>query len=410
MKIIFFNMSHITVEGVSGGETIIMHLFKEWSKYEDVDLHIITTNIGKKKWELFGIKSDKVHALLDVPENQGNLARYFSRAWAMNKNYDAHELIKDADVIYSASDFWPDSFPASYFKKAYPRLVWIAGFYLFAPFPGAKNSPYKGKNFLKGLMYYISQQPAFNKIRNESDMVYITSEPDREIFLSSKRGYEDIIVVRGGVDTTESEKYLSSGEGKDTSEKKYDAVFMGRFHYQKGVLLLIDIWKEVVKMKSDAKLAAIGDGPQMQDMKERILEYGLQDNIELLGIKTGSSKHEVFKDSKMALHPATYDSGGMAAAEAMAWGMPGVSYDLPALKTYYPQGMFKVKEYADPKAFADLVIKLLNDSQFYNELRDKAIELIRTQWEWGKRARDVFELSEPRIIKHKKENKIQIKR
>ena len=43
----------------------------------------------------------------------------------------------------------------------------------------------------------------------------------------------------------------------------------------------------------------------------------------------------------MVVHPAIFDSGGMAAAEAMAWGLPGVSFDLPALKTYYPQGMIK---------------------------------------------------------------------
>ena len=49
----------------------------------------------------------------------------------------------------------------------------------------------------------------------------------------------------------------------------------------------------------------------------------------------------IFKDSKIVLHAAIYDSGGMAACEAMACELPGVSFDLPALKTCYPKGMFK---------------------------------------------------------------------
>jgi len=32
----------------------------------------------------------------------------------------------------------------------------------------------------------------------------------------------------------------------------------------------------------------------------------------------------------------------MAAMEAMAWSLPGVCFDLEALKTYYPKGMVKV--------------------------------------------------------------------
>ena len=52
--------------------------------------------------------------------------------------------------------------------------------------------------------------------------------------------------------------------------KKYDAVFIGRFHPQKGVLELIDIWKRVVNKKPQAKLAMIGDGPLMKKVQLKI--------------------------------------------------------------------------------------------------------------------------------------------
>ena len=40
----------------------------------------------------------------------------------------------------------------------------------------------------------------------------------------------------------------------------------------------------------------------------------LAKNIELLGFKDGSEKYAVFKQSKIIVHPAIFDSGGMAAA------------------------------------------------------------------------------------------------
>ena len=66
-------------------------------------------------------------------------------------------------------------------------------------------------------------------------------------------------------------------------KRKYDACFVGRFHQQKGVLVLIDIWKEVVKLKPDAKLAMIGNGPLEEEVKNRAKEYGIGNNIDLFG-------------------------------------------------------------------------------------------------------------------------------
>jgi glycosyltransferase involved in cell wall biosynthesis len=109
----------------------------------------------------------------------------------------------------------------------------------------------------------------------------------------------------------------------------------------------------------------------------------------MLGFKDGKEKYAIFKDSKMILHPAIYDSGGMAAAEGMAWGLPGISFDLEALKTYYPKGMVKTKCF-DKKAFADNILKLLSDTSFYEHVSKEARELIFEVWDWDKRADKIY--------------------
>jgi glycosyltransferase involved in cell wall biosynthesis len=165
---------------------------------------------------------------------------------------------------------------------------------------------------------------------------------------------------------------------------------MGRLHYQKGVLILVDIWKRVCEKKSDATLAMIGNGPLEEEARTKIKALGLARNIELLGFMDGEKKFDVFKQSKIMVHPATYDSGGMAAAEGMAWRLPGVSFDLEALKTYYPQGMVKIPCF-DEQQFADAVLRLLNDPSYYDEQARLAHELILNVWDWKKRAENVWQ-------------------
>ena len=76
----------------------------------------------------------------------------------------------------------------------------------------------------------------------------------------------------------------------------------------------------------------IGVGELESEVKKKIRRCGLEQNIILFGFKDGIEKIRIFKDSRVVVHPAIYDSGGMAACEAMACGLPGVSFDLPALK------------------------------------------------------------------------------
>lgn len=283
------------------------------------------------------------------------------------------------------TDFLPDTFSAFCAKIRNPKIEWVASFFLKAPAPWDKDSPYKGKCWVIGFFYWLLQKPSIFFIRSKADKILVTSEPDVAMFITKKRDRSKIIIVQGGVDITESEKYLSSDDVIPVVQRKYDACFLGRFHYQKGVLKLIDIWKFVCQNKPSAKLAMIGHGQLEKDVRQKIKENKLENNIDLLGFKDGQEKFEIFKQSKIMVHPATYDSGGMAAAEGMAWGLPGVSFDLEALKTYYPKGMLKT-EPGNNKKFAQNIIDLLNNTELYDQTAKDARNLILEVWDWKKRA------------------------
>lgn len=296
--------------------------------------------------------------------------------------------IPENAVVYSSSDFWPDALPAFIMRKRVRNCKWVAGFYLFAPKPWQKDSPYKGKSWFIGLFYWIMQLPVYWMVNKYADTVFVTSDPDVGKFVTKNRSKNKIIVIRGGVDIKPSQAYLNSGEIIPVNKRKYDACFVGRFHHQKGIFELIDIWGAVCKISPEAKLAMIG-GPLNKDITKRINQHKLINNIDFLGFRDGNEKYEIFKQSKVIVHPATYDSGGMAACEAMAWGLPGVSFDLDALKTYYPKGMLKTPCY-DINKFAENILRLTKDEALYKKTSKDALEWAK-EWDWDRRAENVLQ-------------------
>ena len=76
----------------------------------------------------------------------------------------------------------------------------------------------------------------------------------------------------------------------------------------------------------------------------------------------------------------------------MAWGLPGISFDLEALKTYYPKGMIKTK-CGNNSQFAENVMKLIGDETLYDRLSKEARNLIVDVWDWRKRAEKIYNLT-----------------
>lgn len=375
--------------GLSGGDRIYIEFARCWARRGySIDIYLWEEGLIMCR-DVYNLKGVEFHLWsAKIVQSAPFAVGYGYRIFSGIVNALKLEFSEDA-IIYSSSDFWQDSIPAMILKLKNKNVKWIAGFYMFAPRFWQKDSPYKGKRFFIGLFYWLTQLPIYWLVKRYADMVFVTSEPDVEKFVTKNRSRDKIVVIRGGVDIKPSMEYLNSGNVIPKEKRKYDACFVGRFHPQKGVLELIDTWKLVCDKKLKAKLAMVGIGALENEAKNRIAELGLNDNIDLLGFKDGEEKYEIFEQSKIVVHSATYDSGGMAAAEGMAWGLPGVSFDLEALRTYYPKGMLKTPCF-DLKAFADNIIKLLDDGELYEKISKEAIDWTR-EWDWDKRGSEILE-------------------
>jgi glycosyltransferase involved in cell wall biosynthesis len=372
--------------GLSGCDRIAIECTKRWKNAFD-RVYVYVGTGGLKLYRDYGLKNI-VYEILPTPRlgrslpSMVLLEMYAFLGGIVKVLAQRNIPAADSHVIYSSSDFWPDAIPAWLLKKRLKNSRWIATFYLFAPKP-TREGVYKGRRLIRGILYFLSQKPIYWLIKRSAQMVFVTNEDDRWKFIDGERSAEKVLAVEGGVDT-KTPSLIPDPERKD-----FDAVFLGRLHPQKGILELIDIWRGVCARRPDARLAIVGVGDLLQEVRKRIEALGLNGNVSLLGFLDGEEKIKIFKRSKIVVHPAIYDSGGMAACEAMACGLPAVGFDLPALRTYYPKGMIKATCY-DHEEFAAIILRLLEDDEFYARISAEALDLAK-RWEWDDRALTLLE-------------------
>jgi glycosyltransferase involved in cell wall biosynthesis len=132
----------------------------------------------------------------------------------------------------------------------------------------------------------------------------------------------------------------------------------------------------------------IGSGPLEAQLKATAERLGLNKQVEFFGFRDGVEKYKILKAGRVVVYPAVFEVGGMAPAEALACGLPGVSFDLPPLRVYYPRGWLKAPP-GDFPAFADCIHRLLTDEQLYKKTSAEALEAA-LEWDWNARAQAIW--------------------
>jgi glycosyltransferase involved in cell wall biosynthesis len=364
--------------GMSGGDRILIELLKYWKDKSQVKL--ITCNSGERmiKRYITDHLSNIKTILVETPRLiYRNLFVLYLYKTIMALYAAATVKLENNIIVFSSSDFFTDVLPALFIKlRNRKKIKWIAAFYLFAPHPISKDFPYKGvTSIIRGVIYYYTQKLCYQVIRRLSDYVIACNEVDKKVFIDDGYPKKKICAIYGGVDLKIPESV------PEPSNKIYDCVFMARFHPQKAPLLALKVWADVIKVLPQAKLAMIGNGSEEFAVREYIVKNHLDKSVTLFGFKDGAEKYAILKSSRVFIHPAIYETGGMAAAEGMAAGLPVIAFDHEGFKYAYPQGLIRVSPIGDVQNFANAIVSLLQDKAQFEKIRLQAIELIH-EWDW----------------------------
>lgn len=159
------------------------------------------------------------------------------------------------------------------------------------------------------------------------------------------------------------------------SKSKVRLIFLGRLVHLKGGLLMVEIFRRLLRDNPDLELIMIGDGEKREEIEKKVRDYGLSNSIYLKGALSQEKIIEEFNSASIYVYPGMFDpyfqagdTQGLVVQEAQAMELPVVCSDIGGIKFGLRDGEtgFLVGE-GDVDGFVEKIQILINDQQ----LREK---------------------------------------
>lgn len=138
-------------------------------------------------------------------------------------------------------------------------------------------------------------------------------------------GKEDYWVLPNAIDSRKFVSHLENTEKKIDKlifKEKFVVGHVGRLHPQKNHKFLLDIFKEIKKIKTNAVLVLVGTGPMEEEIRERVNKLGLSDSVYFLGNR--KDMPSVYQAFDVFLLPSLFEGLGIVAVESQASGIPTI--------------------------------------------------------------------------------------
>lgn len=244
---------------------------------------------------------------------------------------------------------------------------------------------YRESNFLVGL-YVVLMEKMIPRVFKKCDFMVISPSTRDDLV---KRGVpkENIEVILCGLDHS-----LYRDMGLERFERP-TIVHLGRLRKYKGVDIVIESMKSVIKRVPSARLVIIGDGPYRNTLERKAESMNLGEAISFTGYMGGEEVVEYLNRSHLMVNASPKEGWGLTIVEANACGLPVVASDSPGLRDSVLDGKsgFLVP-YGDREAFADRSVQLLEDEQLWQKMSWGALERVEElTWErCVKRAEEMF--------------------
>lgn len=153
-------------------------------------------------------------------------------------------------------------------------------------------------------------------------------------------------------------------------------VAVGRFDFVKGFDQLIEAFNIFSKKNKEWKLLLVGNGPERVKYEKLIHKYNLEDRILLIGETNDISK--VYLNSSIYLMTSLWEGWGMVVTEAMAYGLPVISYNLPSsIEIFGDSDCGILVEKGNIQKFAESMELIANNQKLMKQMSKKGLTQVK---------------------------------
>lgn len=143
------------------------------------------------------------------------------------------------------------------------------------------------------------------------------------------------------------------------AEETINLVNIGRFNTQKNQLFLLEIFAELLKSNNHYRLFLVGDGELRPQILSKIKELGLENKVQLLGIRNDIP--ELLQAMDIFLFPSLFEGLPVSLVEAQATGIKCVISDgVPEEAILIPENVEVISLKKSAKEWADKILQIQN--------------------------------------------------
>lgn len=270
-------------------------------------------------------------------------SRFSLISWAWSARKLLRSII-DTRNISSINFHFPPLIPGFFLPKNIPIVLTAHSTYrgMFSAF--YKNGEFDNlSNFFGLKLKMLVEKIIFSKA---SHVITLTEYGKSQVRSYNYNG--PITVIPNGVD-------LDRFTPDDSVGKDIDVLFCGRVEKLKGSRSMVDICKELIKVKKNIKIIIVGHGDDFQYVYDELKKF--PNNVEMVGKIPFEKITEFYNRSKLYASTSYYEGLPGTCLEALAMKLPAVVWDY---KFYDPLVMDGVNGKLIPPGQSSVMVEEIN--------------------------------------------------
>ncbi len=186
------------------------------------------------------------------------------------------------------------------------------------------GSRFAKKHNIKHICWIIGQD---SKVENKyikyiKNTTFVCKTPFIKSFFEKNHGFSPSHIISSGLNLNVLPKV-------SVKNKTIDLIGVGSLITLKRYDWMIDLVSDLKQKGFELNCILIGEGPERINLENRIGEKGIASNLKLLGNKTHAEVLDYMMQSKILIHPSSFEGLSTVTLEALYAGCHVISYCRP---------------------------------------------------------------------------------
>jgi len=192
-------------------------------------------------------------------------------------------------------------------------------------------------------------------------------------------------IVPNGVDIEKFQPFLDKKEAKRLFGLGDEpcVLFVGSLIPRKGLTLLVEAAKQIVKEISDIKFLIVGEGPLRNKLDNSLREAKLSSNFKFLGNLKDDTLPAAYNCADVFTLPSIQEGQGIVLLEAQACAKPVVAFNIGGVNEAVRNGETGLLvNLGSSDEFADATLKIILDKRLQEKMGENGRRFVMENFTW----------------------------